>query len=787
MFYHLKIIIRNLTRDRLYSVIHITGLAVSLVAVIFFILWVLDEVSYDRFHKRSKDIYLTNNYLKEMNGYWSVASAPLAFTAKEEIPEIENACRYYANWGMYRGFNMLRYVEEGEEQIVTDFTCGMVDTTFFSIFDFPVLEGDARRMLDEPQSIVLTESIARKLFGDESATGKNLYDNNRQLYHVTGVLADIPHNSSINFDVLLPMSLYEQIGSGDLSWGRFDFRTWFLLRPHTDIATVEQKLTALQHKNNPRFTETSYYLQSIESVNLYHADGSANSKVQACRLFTVIALLVILIACVNYINISTARASHRNKEIFVKNILGARKVFLFFQFLTESALLFLFSIGMATFLLYLFLPVFNHVAAKHLEFHLFSYQTLMVFGLVFLIIMLCAGIYPAINLAIKKPLQGIKSKSGNAGLRKVLVVGQFVVSIVLVAVTITTTLQLEYIRKKDLGYEKENIFYIPMTENLRGHYRAIKSELQLNPAIAGVTVTSAPLKSVTSIFGISDIEGIDLKDQRIVLLSTDQDFIPAMNVNLAAGRNFDGTPADATGIMLNETAVKTLGLTDPVGKTCRVANTEGTIIGIVSDFHFKDLHSPIEPLAIMANEYWKYSFMRTVLYLKTSAHNASQAIAAVEKLWKQYEADLPFTYQFIDDEFDMIYKTDLRTGILFRYFAMIAILISCLGLFGLVTYTAETKTKEIGIRKVLGASVKDIVTMLSKEFLILVGIAMLIAFPLAYYWLDRILQSYAYRIDIQWWMFALAGIITVVLTVLTVGWQAIKAAIANPVKAIKSE
>ena len=471
MFYHLKIIIRNLTRDRLYSVIHITGLAVSLVAVIFFMLWVLDEVSYDRFNKRSKDIYLTNNYLKEMNGYWSVASAPLAFTAKEEIPEIENACRYYANWGMYRGFNMLRYVEEGEDQIVTDFTCGMVDTTFFSIFDFPVLEGDARRMLDEPQSI----------------------------------------------------------------------------------------------------------------------------------------------------------------------------------------------------------------------------------------------------------------------------------------------------------------------------YHSIKFELQLNPAIAGVTVTSAPLKSVTSIFGISDIEGSDLKDQRIVLLSTDQDFIPAMNVNLAAGRNFDGTPADATGIMLNETAVKTLGLTDPVGKTCRVANTEGTIIGIVSDFHFKDLHSPIEPLAIMANEYWKYSFMRTVLYLKTSAHNASQAIAAVEKLWKQYEADLPFTYQFIDDEFDMIYKTDLRTGILFRYFAMIAILISCLGLFGLVTYTAETKTKEIGIRKVLGASVKDIVTMLSKEFLILVGIAMLIAFPLAYYWLDRILQSYAYRIDIQWWMFALTGIITVVLTILTVGWQAIKAATADPVKAIKSE
>ena len=789
MFYHLKIMIRNLIRDRLYSVINIAGLAVSLVAVIFFTLWVLDEVSYDRFHKRSKDIYLTNNYLNETNNYWSVASAPLAFTAKEEIPEIENACRYYANWGMFRGFNMLKNTEESEEHVVTDFTCGMVDSTFFSIFDFPVLEGDVRRMLVDPQSIVLTASIARKLFGDESAMGKTIYDRNRQLYHVTGVLTDIPHNSSINFDVLLPMSLYEQSLPNELTgWGRYDFKTWFLLQPHADVATVEKKLTELQHRNNPQFTANSYHLQSIESVNLYNADGSANAKVQACRLFTVIALLVILIACVNYVNISTARASRRNKEIFVKNILGARKWKLFFQFLTESALLFLIALVAATFLLYLLLPTFNHIAAKQLEFHLFSVQTLTVFGLAFLIVVLCAGIYPAINLAIKKPLQGIKSKSGNAGLRRVLVVGQFVVAIVLVAVTITTTLQLEYVRKKDLGYEKENVFYIPMTENLRSHYNAVKSELQLNPAIAGVTVTSAPLKAVTSIFSISDIEGSDLKDQRIVLLSTDKDFIPAMNVQLAEGRNFDGTPADATSIILNETAVKTLGLTNPVGKTCSVANVrEGTIIGVVNDFHFKDLHTPIEPMAILANDLWKASFMRTSLYVKTSSNNSSQAIAAVEKLWKQYESELPFTYQFIDDEFDTTYKTDLRTGVLFRYFAMIAILISCLGLFGLVTYTAESKTKEIGIRKVLGASVSDIIKMLSKEFLILVGIAMLIAFPLAYYWLEKMLQDYAYRISIGWWIFALAGIITIALTLITVGWQAIKAATANPVEAIKSE
>jgi len=303
-----------------------------------------------------------------------------------------------------------------------------------------------------------------------------------------------------------------------------------------------------------------------------------------------------------------------------------------------------------------------------------------------------------------------------------------------------------------------------------------------NAAITGVTATSMSLKNVTSTYGISAIEGSDLKDQKTILLCTDKDFIPTMNVKLVAGQNFTGEAAHSTGIILNETAVKTMGITDPVGKRCSVSGIEGNIIGVVSDFHFKDLHTPIEPLTVLAND-----IMRNSLYIRTSATGASQAVAAVEKLWKQYESELPFSYRFVDDEFDTTYKTDIRTGILFRYFAIIAILISCLGLFGLVTYTAETKTKEIGIRKVLGARVSNIVNMLSKEFLILVVIALLIAFPLAYYWIDKMLQDYAYHINIGWWMFALAGLITIVLTLITVGWQAIKAATANPVKAIKSE
>jgi hypothetical protein len=377
-------------------------------------------------------------------------------------------------------------------------------------------------------------------------------------------------------------------------------------------------------------------------------------------------------------------------------------------------------------------------------------------------------------------VQGINNKRGNAALRRVLVVGQFIVAIVLILVTIATTMQLEYVRKKDLGYQKENVIQVQLTNKLRGRYDALKEELLQNAAITGVTATSMPLKNVTSTYTISNIEGKDMEGQRTILMSTDKDFIPVMDIELLEGQNFIGTDADATGVILNETAVKTMNITNPVGKRINISGMEGNIIGVVRDFHIKSLHTPIEPVSIIVNN-WRGS-----LYIRTSAAGAPQAVAAVEKLWKQYETELPFSYRFIDDEFDAVYKADIRTGNLFRYFAVIAILLSCLGLFGLVTYTAESKTKEIGIRKVLGATVSNIVNMLSKEFLILVGIALILAFPLAYYCLDRLLQDYAYRIDIGWWMFALAGIITILLTIVTVGWQAVKAAVANPVKAISS-
>ena len=782
MLYNLKIALRNFRRNGIYSIINLVGLALSLTAVILIMLWVSDEWSFDKFHHRNGDIRQINMRI-DNNSCWNITCAPLAFTALREIPEIENSCRYVSFWTL----DILKNVEEGrEERFVVEFTNGMVDSTFFLLFDFQLLEGDRQRMLVDPHSIVLSSSIAQKLFGTESPLGKVLLDNNLQSYFVTGVMADMPHNSSIRCDVLLPMTLYEETFPDELtSWNRLDFRTWFLLRPHTDPVVVAQKLTELFYEHSDQMDETMgevCWLQPFKEVNFHDANGSLNAKALSCRLFLTIAGVIILVACANYINISTARAARRNREVSVKNILGARKGYLFVQFLHESILLFFLSLLVATFLLPALFPIFNRIAGKGLVFTFFSLQTLVVYGATFLIVVLFSGIYPAYNLVMNKPLQGIRNKFGNAGLRRVLVVGQFVVATVLIMVTITTRLQLEYLQKKNPGYAREHVFYVKTSHNIQAHYDAFKSELLQNPAIIGVTSMSMPLKMVTSTYGIT-VDGIDTHNQATILLSTDKDFISTMEVPLVAGENFTGTFADREAVLLNETAVKTMGMKDPVGKRCRVVGVDQTIIGVVHDFHFKDLHTPIEPLVIEAG-FWNW---RNYLYVRTSAYNAPQAVAAVEKGWKAYESDLPFSVTFMDDEFASMYKTDLQAGVLFRYFAIIAIFISCLGLFGLVTYTAETRTKEIGIRKVLGSSVASVVNMLSKEFLILVGIALLIAFPLGYYWLSNLLQDFAYRIQIGWWIFALAGVITLVLTLITVGGQAMRAATENPVKSIKTE
>jgi len=775
MFYNLKITLRNLSKNRLYSIINITGLAVSLAAVIFITMWVYDELSFDKFHKRGKDIYLTvSSYYSGV--YWDVSAPPLGPAGIAEIPEVENACRIFDT-----DVKFLKY----KQNILTDIRGSIVDLPFFSVFNIKVKQGDVRALLPDNNSVVLSENAAQMLFEKEEPLGKIITDNTGRQFHVTGIIADLPQNSSIRSNVIFPFSLYEStnltpnaLNMGSL-WRSLRCQTYFLLRHGADVTTVAQKLNVVHQKHDS--WAITYSLFPFEKQNLYQFDGTAKSNLQACRLFSVAAAILLLIACINYVNLVTSRTSRRNKEIFVRNVFGARKRNLFAHFLNESLLLFFASLVVATLLIYFLFPVYNQITGKQLEFRLFSASTMMIYGLAFALTTFLAGVYPAFKLSYGNKLSSMRL-SGNTFLRRLLVVLQFSASVALILAAITITRQLHFIKTMNPGYNKENVFYVELSGKMGEDKALIKSRLLKIPGIEGITFTSGNFTNMS--FGNVAIgwegKGADDENMLVSILNTDADFIPMMNVQMIEGRGFTGTSTDTAYCIVNRAAVNAMQLQKPLGKRLFVLNGR-QIIGVAEDFHFQSMHEPIKPLVIAITPW------TNLMYVKAGAHNIPNAIKAVESLYKEYNAELPFNYSFLNDEFDRLYKSDIRTGNLFNIFAIIAIMISCLGLFGLVTYTAETKTKEIGIRKVLGASVSNIVNMLSKEFLILVGIALLIAFPLAYYWIDKMLQDYAYHISIGWWMFALAGIITILLTLITVGWQAIKAATANPVKAIKSE
>ena len=522
-------------------------------------------------------------------------------------------------------------------------------------------------------------------------------------------------------------------------------------------------------------------LQPLSKLHTFTPDGQP-AGIKTVRLFCIIAALILLIACINYVNLVTARASNRNKEVSVKKILGGKRRQLIAQLTVEAVLLFFAALVLSTVFVGFLFPLFNKIAGKEMAFSLFCFPTLLVYGVTTAAVILLAGLYPAIHLSSFKPLDafrgGLTGQGKHRFLRKTLVVVQFVFSFGLIVAMIVIGSQLNYMRKKDLGYDKENVFAF-MVRNMYTRYETVKNELAKNPYIIGVSGSGGGFRGGNNL----NWDGKVLNDNPyITSQEIHHDYLRLMNVQLASGEYFSEN--DDKYVLINEEAVRIMGMDNPIGK--RIWSDENsridyTIKGVVKNYNFENLKEPVKPLMLTLTKYPLY------IYVKTAEGGAQNALASVEKLWQEYNPNHEFMYSFLEDEFDMMYKADLRVGKLLYIFAFIAIFISVLGLFGLVTFIAEIKKKEIGIRKVMGASVKDIVMLLSKEFLILVGVAMLIAFPLAYYWLDKMLQDYAYRIHISWWMFALAGIITLLFTLISVGWQALKAATANPVNALKRD
>jgi putative ABC transport system permease protein len=778
---------RNLVKNKFYSTLNIAGLALGLTVGILILLWIQDEYSYDSFHKNARNIIKLENMVgtNASRQLWTSTTAPIGATAKVQIPGIKDVVRITGNYfyGLYK-YNDKSFSDE--RNLFTD-------ASFFTMFNFPVIKGNASNPFPDNYSVVITETTAQKFFGSEDPIGKVITADDSAHFKVTGVIKDLPRNSSIRGDMFFPMSLLAQkryAGNADgknisNDYAQFDFDTYLLLQPGFSFNGFAKKLRDIHLSVKPDDTDIGYVWIPLEKIHLYHSDGSEGGAGKV-RMFMMIAILILIIACINYVNLSTARSMLRSKEVSLRKIVGAARWQLFLQFIIETTLLFVFAIIISLISVYFLLPLFNQVSGKNILISLRDYHLWIVVLSSVAGTLVISSIYPAILLSSFEPIKALKGKI-SAGIsstlfRKALVIVQFTFSIILIAGTIIIGNQLRYIQSKQLGYDKENVLSMPMI-HMAPHLEAIRADLLKDPGVTNVTWSSGDIIDLGGQTGDNEWEG--KQNGETVMLSPiniDANFIPFFKMQLIEGKNFTGSISDSTHFILNETAVAAMRLKNPIGKRIRLWETTGTITGIVKDFNFESVRNKIKP-AIFYNHQKTYGH----IYIKTAGKDIPKVIAATKEKWKQYNADFSFKYNFLDDKFESLYENEQRTGLLFNIFASIAVFISCLGLFGLAAYTAQVRTKEIGVRKVLGANVAGIIQLLATDFVKLVLIAILIATPLAWYIMNAWLQDFAYKINIGWSVFAIAGSAAILIALITISFQSIKAALANPVKSLRSE
>jgi len=780
---------RNLVGNKFYSAINIIGLTVGLTVGLLILLWVNDELSFDSFHTKAPQIYKVEAQIGTGTSMqiWGGVSAPVATFALKEIPGVENAVRLVGadNYSLYKyGDKSLQPGDNGTFY---------ADPSLFKVFDFKLLEGNVNNPFPDIQSILISQTIAKRFFGSTEAVGKVIKGDGRDSYTIAGVFADVPENSSIKFDMLFSTELkkkdYNDKGywkSMDSDWGDYYANTYLLLKPGVSPASVADMITKIHIKNQPGpdASKVKFLAQPLTQLHLYNGDGTP-SGIQTVRIFLIVAILILLIACINYVNLSTARAMLRSKEVSIRKIIGADKKHLFVQFVLETILFFSIALILSFGLISVLMPLYNNVSGKQLHFNLFDTGIWRVVGLTIAGTLIASSIYPALLLSSFKPINALKGKIslgvGNIAFRKVLVVTQFMFSISLIIGTLIINSQLKYIREKELGYDKSYVFGFIMRD-MQKNYEAVRAQLLTQPGINGISSGGDNITNIQNSTSDTEWDGKDPNMSFVIHpIQVDKYFLPFFKLQFAAGGPFQGIQSDSAHYILNETAVREAGITNPIGKRFKLHNQNGTIIGVVKDFHFASLRQKIEPAIFV------YYPSEPEMFVRTTGKQASQAIAAVQKVYKQYNPGFPMDYAFLDDNYNSLYKADVQSGILFNWFAGIAIIISCLGLFGLATYTAQVKVKEIGIRKVLGASVASITTMLSKDFLMLVTLSIIISTPMAWYAMNKWLQGFIYRVDVHWWIFLLAGVIALIIAFITISFQAIKAALANPVKSLRSE
>lgn len=803
---YLKIAWRNLWKHKTYSLLNIIGLAIGLCCFLLIALYVVNELSYDRFNEKAERIYRINSDIRIGGNEMKLpaTSDMMGQLLQKDYPEVENFTRVYT----YSGRKLFK-----KGNIFLDEKQAFVDSTFFDVFTLPAIKGNTQNALTEPHTVVITRSAAMKYFGTTDVVGKNIETNDKgnKFYQIKAVIEDVPENSHFDFDFFFPMQ------NVDYRWGQptsHNFFTYLLLRPSTDPKDFERHFSKyidnyvlpeakkfMSIESMKEFEEAGnglkYSLIPLTKIHLYSDRQSEilpGGDIKYIYIFSAIAIFILVIACINFMNLTTARSANRAKEVGIRKVLGTGRKNLITQFLVESVLIVTFSMLIALLLSFLALPAFNAVSGKSI--HLTELLTLPFIVLLILlpfVVGLLAGSYPAFFLSAFRPIQ-VKGKLNQGGktwgLRSTLVVFQFVTSIVLIIGTIVVYRQLNFIQQANLGYDKSEVLVIDGTGVLGDKVNTFKNEvLQLSGVKSGTVSGFLPVSNSSrsdQTFSkdavMNSTNSVDMQKWRI-----DKDYLETMGMQIKEGRNFsEKFPSDSSAIILNETAANILGYDEPVGQKIYTIGNSGNsvaynIIGVVKNFNFESLKREIAPLSFLLSK------DTGITSFKITAGNAQTLIPQIEGKWKSLAPEMPFSYRFLDNAFDQMYKSEQRIGKLAVIFSVLAIFIACLGLFGLATFIAEQRTKEIGIRKVLGASVKGVVGLLSKDFLKLVLIAFLIAIPIALWSMHKWLQDFAYRTNLSWWIFALAGSVAMLIALVTISFQALSAATANPAKSLRSE
>ncbi|MBX7126311.1 MAG: ABC transporter permease [Cyclobacteriaceae bacterium] len=784
---YFKIAIRSLIRDNVYTVTNVGGLAIGIATFVLLMLWVQDELGYDRFHTKGDRIYRTNASFNNDGNIttWPTSPGPVAYFARKEVPAVELAARVANDNGM------VLFTAE-DKDFTENNALAYVESNFFQVFDFRLLRGNKDKPFPNSKSVILTEKMAHKFFGDEDPIGKVIRVEKKKEYVVVGVVADFPSNSTLNYGIMLPFDILieeyqanEYWKSLESDWGNYNYYTYLLLRPDAKPDAVAAQLSDIHHSHQDESAKLQYKLQPLSELHLYNADGTEEG-IQTVRIFLVVAIAILAIACINYVNVATARATRRALEVGVRKSVGANRGRLITQFLVEASLMAVIALLIAIVFIQVTMPLYNELSGKEITFNLTgSSMGWLLAALV--ITWLAAGIYPALVLSSYQPLQVMRGRNltstGSPMFRKVLVTTQFAASIAIIVGTVVVSRQLSFMRNKKLGFSTDNVFTFALRGDMFKNKQTIINDLKQHPGVEAVTMGGQYVYSIGSTTGDTGWEG-QLPGQSLLIhpINVDHDFMQIMKMEMAEGRMFHDSKADTASYILNEAAVRQIGLQNPIGKSFSLWGMKGSIVGVVKDFHHSSLKQQIEPSILFYRPEWLW-----IVYVRTNGADNAGAIAAGEQIWMKYNPEYPFEYSFIDSAFDRMYKSEQRVEQLFSIFAFIAILVSCLGLFGLATFTATQRVKEIGVRKVMGATSGQIVVLLSGELMKLVLVALVIAIPLSYFGMQNWLSDFAYRIDVDWTIFTIAGGLSLFIAFLTVSTQTLRAAVRNPVDSLKTE